>query len=106
MWEGEGKPCVLPVCIRLPKQQGQVGPTPAKKVAAPSQKTADAQGILRHLVAAHRAIAFLDPPANGALASIIGAIQLLAVGSTPLAIARQTAPQVPAIQKHETQPIG
>ena len=36
---------------------------------------------------------------------MVGAIARFALGSFPLAIARQTMPQVPAIQKHEAQTI-
>ena len=74
--------------------------------ALTAQHAADAQRIGRDLVATHRAIAFLDPPANGSFAGIIGAIQLLLVRTTPLTIACQAAPQVPSIQIQETQPIG
>ena len=70
----------FPVCPYLPKERGQVGSTTVEKVAAPSEKTTDAEGISWDLVAAHRPIALLDPPANGSFTGIIGAIQLLVVG--------------------------
>jgi hypothetical protein len=57
-------------------------------------------------VSAHRAVALFDPPPDGSLTCIIGAIQLFLVGPAPFAIARQPTPQVPAIQKQQTQPIG
>src|SRR5512135_478213 len=104
--KGKEKRCVVSGCVGLPKQQRQIGSSPVEEVAAPSQQATDTSRIGRNLIAAHRAIPFLDPPANGTFAGIIGAIPLLAVGSTPLALARQTAPQGPAIQKQQTQPRG
>ncbi len=61
--------------------------------------------MFRHFVAAHGAIAFFDPPANGTLTGIVGAIERFALGSFPLAIARQAMPQVPAIEKQEAETI-
>ena len=62
--------------------------------------------MLRNFIAAHGAIAFFDPPADGPLTGIVGAIERFALGSFPAAIARQAMPQVPAIQKQEPQAIG
>src|SRR2546425_3658556 len=101
-----GKLCVLSVWVRLPKRHAKTAPATGEKVAAPSQQAADAEGIGWDDVSTHCAIALLNPPANGSLAGVIGAIQLLLVGATPLAIACQAAPQIPAIQKQETEPIG
>ena len=47
-------------------------------------------------VSAHRARALLNPPANRPFAGVIGAIQLLIIGATPFARARQPVPQVEA----------
>jgi hypothetical protein len=57
-------------------------------------------------VAAHTAIAFFDPPADGPLAGIVGAIQLLSLGSFAEAVAREAMPQVPAVEKQEAQAVG
>src|SRR5260370_41882812 len=72
----------------------------------PGQQATDAHRMLGHLVATHRAIALLDPPANGTLTAIVGAIEGFSLGSFPLAIACQAMPEVPAIQKQEPQAIG
>jgi len=55
-------------------------------------------------VTAHRAKALLVPSTDSPFAGIIGVIQLFLVGSTPLAIVHQTAPQDSAIQEQEAQP--
>src|SRR6266568_184182 len=47
-------------------------------------------------VSTHGAVAFLDPPANGALTSIGGAIEGFPCGSFPLAVARQAMPEMEA----------
>src|SRR5438477_5851741 len=47
-------------------------------------------------VSAHRARALLNPPANRPFAGVIGAIQLLIIGATPFARARQPVPLVEA----------
>jgi hypothetical protein len=106
MREREGKRGVVAGRVRLPKQGGHVRPAAVEKVATSSQKATHTARLGGNLVAAHRAIALLDPPANGAFASIICAIELLAVGTTPLAIASQATPQGRALQKQETEPIG
>src|SRR6266851_723728 len=62
--------------------------------------------MLRNFIAAHGAIAFFDPPADGPLTGIVGAIERFALGSFPLAIACQAMPEIPAIQKQEAQAIG
>ena len=77
-----------------------------EEVATPGEQATDAHRILGHLVATHGVIAFFDPPADGALTGIVGAIERFPFGSFPFAIARQAMPQVPAIQKQESQTIG
>jgi hypothetical protein len=47
-------------------------------------------------VSTHRAITFFDPPADGTLRGIVGAIEGFPFGSFPFAIARQARPQVEA----------
>jgi len=88
----------------LPKQRCQIGSFPMEEVATPGKQAADAQRIGWDLVSTHRAVAFLDPPANHALTGIVGAIQLLLIGTSPCAIAPQPTPQVPAIQKQQPPP--
>jgi len=77
-----------------------------EEVATPGKQATDAHRMLRHLVAPHRAIALFDPPADGTLRGIVGAIEGFPFGSFPRAVARQARPQVPAIQKQEPQAIG
>ena len=67
-----------------------------EEVATPGEQTTDTHRILGHLVATHRAITFFDPPANGTLTGIIGAIERFSLGSFPRAIARQAMPEIPA----------
>ena len=45
-----------------------------QEVTTPGEEATDVHRILRKLVAAHRARAFFDPPANGTLTRIVGAI--------------------------------
>ncbi len=47
-------------------------------------------------VSTHRAIAFFDPPPDGALTGIVGAIERFPLRSFPCAIARQAGPEVEA----------
>ena len=74
----------------------QIGSTRVQEVATPGQQATDTQRIGGNLVAAHAAIAFLDPPANRALAGVIGAIEGFPALAFPFAIARQATPQVEA----------
>src|SRR5712692_503277 len=90
--------------LQEPCQDGSV--LRIEEVATPSEQATDAHRMLGHLVAAHGAIAFFDPPADGALRGVVGAIERFAFGAFPAAIARQAMPQVPAIQKQEPQAIG
>ena len=92
--------------MRLPARSGvlqkhrQIGSVLGREeVATPGEQTTDAHRILRHLVATHTAIAFFDPPANGTLTGIVGPIERFPVGPFPLAVTRQTMPQVPSIEK-------
>ena len=67
-----------------------------EEVATPGEQATDAHRILGYFVATHAAIAFFDPPANGTLTGIIGAIERFSLGSFPRAIARQAMPEIPA----------
>ena len=60
-----------------------------EEVATPGEQATDAHRILGHLVTTHGAVAFFDPPADGALTGIVGAIERFPFGSFPFAIARQ-----------------
>ena len=64
----------------LQNQGGQVSSSLIEEVATPGQEATEAQRILRHFVAAHRAIAFFDLPANGPFRGIVGAIEFLVFG--------------------------
>ena len=77
-----------------------------EEVATPGEQATDAHRILGDFVAAHGTIAFFDPPADRTLTGIVGAIERFALGSLPLAIARQAMPEIPAIQKQEPQALG
>lgn len=57
-------------------------------------------------VSTHRTIALFDPPADGALTGIVGAIKRFPFGSFPRAVARQAVPEIPPIQKQESETIG
>lgn len=60
----------------LLQQPCQIGSLlPAEEVATPGQQAAPTYSIGRNLVATHTAIALFDPPANGALSGIVGAIE-------------------------------
>ncbi len=97
----------IPGSSCLLQEHWQVGSVLRREeVATPGKQATNAHGILRNLVATHRAIALFDPPTDGTLTSIVGAIEGFPFGSFPLAIARQAMPQVPAIQKQEPQAIG
>jgi hypothetical protein len=76
-----------------------------QEVATPGKQATHVYRILRNFVAAHGAIAFFDPPTDGALTGSIGAIERFPFGSFPGAITRQTMPQVPAIQKQQPEAI-
>ena len=80
--------------LQEPCQDGSV--LRIEEVATPGKQATDAHGILGHLVATHGTIAFFDPPADGTLKSIIGAIKRFSCGSFPRAVPRQAMPQVPA----------
>ena len=67
-----------------------------EEVATPSKEATDAHRILGHFVATHRAIAFFDPPADGTLTGIVGAIERFSLRPFPLAIARQAMPEMEA----------
>src|SRR6266567_2536659 len=67
-----------------------------EEVATPGEQATDTHRILRNFVATHAAIAFFDPPANGALTGVVGAVERFSCGSFPRAVARQAMPQVPA----------
>lgn len=62
--------------------------------------------MLRHLVATHGAIAFFDPPADGTLRGIVGAIERFPLRAFPRSVARQAMPEILAIQEQEPQAIG
>jgi hypothetical protein len=65
----------IPGSSRLLQEPCQVGSVLSiEEVATPGKPPTDAHRILGNLVAPHRAIAFLDPPANGALTGIVGAL--------------------------------
>ena len=52
------------------------------------------------LVAAHGAIAFLDPPTDGAFAMIIGSVKLrMVILVLPGTVKSEARPQVPTIQE-------
>jgi hypothetical protein len=61
----------------------------------PHQAT-DAHGILWHFVALHTTIALFDPPTDGTLTGIVGAIEGFPFGSFPFAITRQAMPEMEA----------
>src|SRR2546429_57212 len=77
-------------------------------VAPPGEQTNDAQGIGGDFIPTHRAITLLDPPPNGTLTRIVGAIEPFGGLMTliPFAIPRQAVPQGRAIQKQEPEAIG
>ncbi len=69
-------------------------------IATVGDQTADVEHRLLALVAPHGTIAFLDPPTNGTLAGIVGAIQdVIFVSILPSAIKGQTQPQAPAVEE-------
>jgi hypothetical protein len=97
----------FPDNLCLLQEPCQVGPIfGIQVVATPGEQATDTHRILGYLVATHGAIAFFDPPANGARAAIVGAIELFPFGSFPRAVARQAKPEIPAIEKQEPQTIG
>lgn len=51
-------------------------------------------------------IPLLDPPGDGPLTAIVGAIYRFSLGPPPLAIARQASPEVPAVEEQEPQAIA
>jgi len=59
-----------------------------EEVATPGQEATDTHRMLGHLVATHTAIAFFNPPADGPLTGIVGAIERFSLGSFPLALTR------------------
>ena len=84
-------------------------------IATIGDQTADIQNGPLPFVAPHGAVAFLDPPANGAFAGIVGAIQdFIAVGilgtapetRLPGTIKGQARPENPAVQEEVAQPIS
>src|ERR1700694_6225492 len=91
-------------CLQEPCQKGSI--LAIEEVPPPGKQATNAHRMLRYLVAAHGAIALLDPPADGTLGDIVSAIKGFPVGSFPFAITRQARPEVPAIQKQEAQAIG
>src|SRR6266480_4312500 len=79
----------IPGSFSLLQESWQVGSVLCREeVATPGEQATDTHRILRDLVATHGAIAFFDPPANGALTGIVGAIECFALGSFPGAVAR------------------
>jgi hypothetical protein len=90
----------IPGSCRLLQQPCQIGSVlRIEEVATPGEEATDTYRILGHLVATHATIAFFNPPANGTLAGIVGAIERFSLGSFLLAIARQAMPEIPPIQK-------
>ena len=76
-------------------------------VAAIGDQAADAQGGAFALGPAHRTVAFLDPPADGALAGVVGAIEKdLPVGNLPVPVEGQARPERPAVEEEVAQAIG
>ncbi len=87
-------------CLLLePWQDGSL--FSVQEVATPGEQATDMHCILRHLVATHGAIALFDPPTDGTLTGIIGAIERFLLGTFPRAVARQAMPEIPPIQKQE-----
>ena len=81
------------------QEQRHICAASVQVIATPGQQATDTDCRLLPLVAAHRTIALFDPPANPALAAIVGPIHLLAVWPSPRPIAGQLAPQIPAVRK-------
>ena len=72
---------------------------------SPGDQAAYAKSRLHLFVAAHGAVAFFDPPANGAFTIVVGAVyDLISVFVLPSAIESQARPEVPAIQAEQPQP--
>ena len=57
-------------------------------------------------VSTHGATALFNPPADGALRGIVGAIERFPCGAFPRSVARQAMPEILAIQEQESQAIG
>jgi hypothetical protein len=96
----------IPGSSCLLQESWQVGPILRREeVATPGEQATDTHRILRNFIGPHRAIALFNPPANGTLTGIIGAIERFPLGSFPRAIARQAMPEIPPIQKQEPQTI-
>ena len=98
--------------MRIPARSGllqepcQIGTVLSiEEVATPGKPPTNAHRVLRHFVAPHRAIALFDPPADGALRGVVGAIERFALGPFPGAVARQAMPEIPTIQKQESETI-
>ena len=76
-------------------------------IAAIGDQATDIQGRLNPFVAAHGAVAFFDPPADGAFGGVVGAIQDFATGRVfPVPVKGQTRPAIPAIQEEVAQAIS
>ena len=88
-WGKEEHPRRFPEypCLLLEPWQGR-SVLGVEEVATPGEQATHSDRILRNFVAAHGAIAFFDPPANGTLTGIIGAIKRFVLGSFPAAVAR------------------
>ena len=72
-----------------------------------SNQATDIQGRLGAFVAAHGAVAFFDPPTDGAFRGIVRAIQyLVSSGVFPSTIKSEARPKVPAIQKEIAETIS
>src|SRR5581483_4026419 len=99
-WEWLGRSC-------FPQERCEYGPILRwGEVATPGDQTADAHGMLRHQVATHRARALLAPPADGALTSTGSSIQRPSWRSFPSPRTAHAMPEIPAIQKPESQTRG
>src|SRR6266700_3252505 len=68
-----------------------------EEVATPGEQATDMHCILWYLVATHGTVAFFDPPADGTLTGVVGAIEGFVLGSFPRAVTRQTMPEIPPI---------
>ena len=87
-------------------EESQVGSAFVQVIPTPRQKTADIDCRFGTLVAAHRPISLLDPPANRPLTAVVSAIYRLSLGTRPFTIAGQVAPQTPSVEEQEPQAVS
>src|SRR4030066_2590258 len=70
-------------------------------------QAADIESGLTPLVTPPAAVAFLDPPTNGAFAGIVGTVQdFISLGILPGTIEGQARPQAPAVKEEAAHPVS